>query len=491
MALLALAARPHLPGSLAAWCEAGPPGEFGPLRLRTWQRKLCARLQRFAEDVVAGRDPRLNVSAPQQEGKSELIARRFLTWVMANYNVSVGMGSYGHDLATEHSRAARELLRSGEAKLAWPHLAGEKADEDDDNGQKLVDKDDDWSIPSRTPDQRNPRYIARGVGGGLSGRTLALFAADDAFKDEADYGSGARREQVRRWLRSVVLARIRQRGGGLVNIGTRYGTDDVHGMLETWAKSGGTPVESFNVPLRAKEDDDAGREPGEYISEGWTPEKEARTRAELGSRMASAILDCSPTPDEGGAWKRTWFSRRYKGDPAAVARLADLTVLALDGAATAGGGDCSVLVWWGIFGGKARKLGQWRDQLGFPDLLALCRDVRAKTRPNALLVEDASAGRQAIQTLELEFPVTPVKVSKSKRVRYNAVSPLWESGAMEYPEEADWMADYIERMVVIQGEGDEVDDEADADAIFGAWWLEHGGEPDPSDVLEAMREAGW
>lgn len=208
--------------------------------------------------------------------------------------------------------------------------------------------------------------------------------------------------------------------------------------------------------------------------------------------MAAAMLDCKPQPDEGGAWKVEWFSRRYKGDPREHARMADFTVLSLDGAATAGGGDWSVLAWWGVFGNKARKLGQWRQQAAFPELLNLARDQFKALHPVALVIEKASAGVQVAQVLEREIPgVVAVPVSKSKRTRYNAVSSRWEAGNIEYPESSDWMAGYVERMTAIQGEGDEVDDEADADALFCAWWIDHGNEPSASEMLDAMRGAGW
>ena len=489
-AMLAHAARPHRKGSLAAWCEAGPPGEHGPLRLRKWQRAYLRRLQRFSADVQAATSPRLNVSVPTQEGKSEL-TRRWLSWHMANYGDSVGYGCYSGNLATEMSIATRELLRSPQALSAWPHLAGEKADElDETTGQKIIDRDDDWSIPSREG-RRNPRFIAVGVGGG-SGRTLAIFAVDDAFKNETEYGSGAERAKVRQWLRSVVTARVRSRGGGVVVVGTRYGADDAHGVLAQWAATGGIPVDVFNVPLRAGENDDGGRDPGEYVSEIWTPALEAQTRLELGERMSAAMLDGRPMSDVGGSWKPAWFSHRYTGTPEENAAMADYTVLALDGAETAGGGDNSVLVWWGVFGNKARKLKQWRQQVEFPELLALARDQHEACKPNAFVIEKASSGTQVAQVLAREIPgVIPVVVSKSKRVRYNAVSPLWEAGNMEYPAKADWMGGYVTRMLEVTGEGDEVDDEADADSLFAAWWQGHDGEISVGDVLAGMRSAGW
>jgi len=142
--------------------------------------------------------------------------------------------------------------------------------------------------------------------------------------------------------------------------------------------------------------------------------------------------------------------------------------LALDGAQTAGGGDWSVLVWWGIRRGQRLKLGQWREQLAFTELLALCRRTHAAVKPNGFLIEKASSGVGVADTLKREIPgVIEVIAVRSKGDRYRAVLPIWESGSCLLPEpkHAPWVGPYADRLLDISGEGDEVDDEADADTL--------------------------
>lgn len=483
-----LARRPSMGGSLAAWCECSPEGEIGPIRLRKWQRKLCARLQDFSRRSLAGESPRLNVSAPTQEGKTAVFLR-WLIWHMANFNESVGFASYSTNFAVSKSVMARDYARSPEAAKVWPHLAGPKKDERDERGAPVQDLDENWSIPCRKEGQSNPRFHAAGVGGGLSGHTMALVVIDDAFKGPADYGSKVRRDVVREWIKLVVLSRVRARRGGIANIGSRYGVDDAHGMLEQMAADGGHALERLNFPVRAKAGDPGGRAPGEYISDLWDDAYHAAVRAEMGSRQAATQLDGEPTPDEGALWKRAWMGHTFTGSSDVVATLCELTMFTLDGAETAGDGDWSVLTWWGARGGKALKLRQWRQQMEIPDLVALVRRLIIALKPNGTLVEKKSSGVTVYQTLSRELPgIIPWPVPTSKGVRYRAVLPMWEAGSVLLPTEEPWVAEYVERVLVVTGEGDEVDDEADADTIFLAWWHAGGQGATLDDLHDILRQ---
>lgn len=476
--------------SFAAWCEFGPPTERGPVRLQRWQLHLAGELQRISRLAAQGKSLRVIIDAPPQSGKSEMVSRRLPVWHMASHGQSVGIGSYSHDLAVEHSIGAREIARSRQARELWPHLArATTAAERDEDSQTLRDRDDDWSIPSHTPDKRNPRFVARGIGGGLSGRSLSLFIPDDLFKDQNEYNSLARRDTVWRWYASQVEARLQEHGGVCILTGTRWGVDDAHERLRRICGDGGVPVEVWSYPLRAGDNDFMGRAPGEYLTDRWTPEKEAQARVMYGSRLAAAILDGKPTPDEGALWQRRWLENLFPGDPATVAWSCDYTMLALDGAATAGGGDWSVLTWWGVMGGKALKLDQWREQLGYPELRALVARKIAQCRPAGTVIEDASAGRQVVQDLQQSIPgIIAIPVSKAKGVRYRSVLPLWEAGSVLLPALAPWRGDYTERIIVLTGEGDEIDDEADSDTLFLSWWKDRAAVAAVGSALDTVAE---
>lgn len=447
-------------GSLAAWCELGPPGELGPIRLRKWQRFVCGRMQQISLDVVAKREPRFSLSVPAQEGKSMLV-QRWLAWHMASFDQSVGIGCYGHDLAVRHSCATRELLRSPEALVIWPHLAGAKTAESGDDGAPVEDKEDNWSVRSRDPKVRNPRFIARGVGGGLSGHTLMLFAIDDAFKDEADYRSPAWRERVEAWYRSVVVRRVRKHCGGVANIGTRYGVNDQHGVMERMAAEGGDPVEVVNLPLRARANDPAGREVGEYISEDWTPERERRDRITLGPKQAAAMLDGEPEPDGGQYLQDAWIDdHRYPGEPGRMRDSADRgSVLAFVDTSrkTKEVNDPTGIVVLGRFGPRFKRV-LFADEIRPHNLTQYLKDLRAKWRLDGVVLEDADIAPEIQRQLQRDgIPGVVLQSIAGKGDKVLRMQPHlheWISGEVQLPGDGvEWVPNLRRQLLGVPGPG--------------------------------------
>jgi predicted phage terminase large subunit-like protein len=280
------------------------------------------------------------------------------------------------------------------------------------------------------------------------------------------------RDQAWSFVQSQAYLRVQTRGGAIVLVGSRWGSDDPHGrQRKESAGSRRAPV-VLSYPLKAKPGDRMGRAPGQYLLPGFTAEGEADTRVELGARLAAAVLDCEPIDDAGSTFKPTFFSRTYAGNPADVARICEWHVLALDGAETAGAGDWSVLTWVGRRQGAYLKLGQWRQQVELPELLALVRGVIAQVKPNATLIEAKSSGKAVYQTLSREIPgLVAVQKSRGKRDCYLAASPVFEGGSWLMPATAQpWQQGYTERMTAVTGLKDgEVDDEADADVMVVLW----------------------
>ncbi len=483
---------------LADWCEYGPATQRGPMRLRRWQRHFAATVEAMARVILD--DPnqaeKIHIwlfSAPTQEGKTELM-RRAIAWLAAQ-GLTCAQITYAISLATEHNRAIRDLLRSDHAHAVWPHLAPpkDKAKVRKDDAPK--DTEIDFTVPHPDGIRRSAHVMAFGRDGALSGRTTDIIWLDDMFKLGTDYASAASRRELDSLLSTSVFPRLMQNGGHLLVGASRWGEFDAHGWIENKvaelrAEGVDVVVHDTQYPLRARKDSPDGRAEGEYISDKWTLSKERGARILYG-RHAAAILDCQPAPDTGEVWRREYFSQRYSGTPEAMAALCDFRGLSVDGAATGGGGDHTVIQHWGWIGARSYLLGQWRGQWDYPTLRETLKDTIASVRPHGVAVENASSGRQVTQELVASTRgIELVTVRGSKRLRWEAVHPQHRSGQVFYPEaqHAPWMGLRTDRLLRLTGEVEgEVDDEADAEALALTWRAARLSERRPARSGTALR----
>ena len=94
---------------------------FNPDYMAGWVHKdICMRLEKFAQDVLAGKSPRLMLQMPPRHGKSQLASIDFPAWFLGNHpSKEVIECSYSVDLALDFSRAVRERLRDPEFQVLF------------------------------------------------------------------------------------------------------------------------------------------------------------------------------------------------------------------------------------------------------------------------------------------------------------------------------------------------------------------------------------
>jgi predicted phage terminase large subunit-like protein len=189
---------------------------FYPRYIAGWVHvDICNRLERFMEDVVAGKNPRLMLFMPPRHGKSIIASQHFPAWVLGQHpEFEIIAASYGSSLPIKFSRYVRALLRDPKYQKIFPDTVLDKENENVEG----------WGTTD------GGGYIPAGVGGGITGKGAHILIIDDPVKDAEEADSETTRESVWDWYGSTAYTRLAPLSGVLV-IQTRWHDDDLSGRL--------------------------------------------------------------------------------------------------------------------------------------------------------------------------------------------------------------------------------------------------------------------
>ena len=181
---------------------------------------ICRRLEKFSDDVAAGKSPRLMILMPPRHGKSELASRMFPPWhlgrhpdhefIACSYNLSLAMG---------FSRKVKQVIDDE----AYKGVFGTKLDP---NNQST----EEWGIAGE-----RGGYVAAGIGGPITGKGAHVLVIDDPVKNAEEADSADGREKVWEWYLSTAYTRLAP-GGGVLVIQTWWHDDDLAGRLQQMMK---------------------------------------------------------------------------------------------------------------------------------------------------------------------------------------------------------------------------------------------------------------
>lgn len=194
----------------------------------------------------------------------------------------------------------------------------------------------------------------------------------------------------------------------------------------------------------------------------WTEQfdEEALSRIEtaLGAYGTAAQHAQKPVPRGGAIFKDRWFRRFDLG----AARSGGMIFQSWDTATSKKKENApSVCTTWWRRGKDMYLLDVFRSHVEFVDLLKVAFLLAAKWKPNSILVEDKSSGRQLLQYIEKmdksdegrwvkelylnTFPrltMIPIEPCGSKEERAEAVTTEFEAGSVLFPETAPWLPEY-------------------------------------------------
>lgn len=432
--ILMMEARSNLAAFILAMHEDYMMGWF--------HREVCARLMRFYIDSMKNRRPRLILTAPPRHGKSQIVSRDFPSFVFGvNPDICIISASYNMDLASDMGRDVQAIMKQQEYRELYPNV---NLMERKSSITKMtaVQTSKYFEIPGR-----KGRYIAAGVGTGITGKGANIAIIDDPFKDRREADSPTMRARVWDWYTSTLRTRLAP-GGGIIVMHTRWHEDDLVGRLLQAQENGGEKWELVSYPAIAEHDEKHRKEGEALHPERFDINELNALRGAVGSYDWAALYQQHPTPRGGGIFKGGWI-RHWTQLPNIFERVIQSWDFTFKDAANS---DYVAGQVWGKVGSNFYLIDSICEKLDFVGQVRAMRRLSAKW-PQAVekVVEDKANGPAIIAALGSEIPgIVPYTPKGSKTARAYAVSPLFEAGNVLVPplsDEYPWVRHYLEELL--------------------------------------------
>lgn len=362
--------------------------------------------------------------------------------------------SYSQDLASRFSAMTRQVMKSDWYRSVFPAT------------QLSADKDTERYFRTTAGGYRDSTSIS----GTLTGKGADLIIVDDPGKPD-EMLSEVQRATVNDWFDRTLITRLnnKQRDGILI-VMQRLHAEDLAGHVRTrghW--------DILTIPAIATGDERIplghGRWHQRKVGELLDPLREPKevldtTKESIGGYAFSAQYQQEPLPPDGSVIEWRWFRTYLEPPDLKRARIVQSWDCASKNTEF---NDYSVCTTWAVLGTDYYLLDIFRKRLNFPELVAAAKVEGERWRPAEVLIEDAAAGIQLIQTLRLERPTQMphpihIKPEGDKLTRAHTASRAIEQGRVLLPMMAIWLDDF--RIELIQFPTGRHDDQIDSMSQF-------------------------
>lgn len=412
---------------------------------------VCAAVDTFLENVLAGVRPILVLAAPPQHGKSQLISRYLPAYLLARFpEWRVAAASYSDELAGAMAQDVRRNIASPEHQRLFPAPLVK--------GRYDVNRMGEFTAPGGTGG-----YLGVGVGAGLTGRSATVGLIDDAVKNEKEALSPLVKDGHWNWYQATFSTRLAENSGQIV-VGTQWAEDDLPGRV--CRQFTGDPrltvlrFPAINLPGEVGYNPDMPE--GPLVPELHSLEKLLETKNLFSEYWWAAMYQQCPRPVGGNVFKE--HGLRYylpKDLPTKFDKMLaswDCTFKDTDGT------DFVVGQVWGKAGANSYLLAQVRARMSFTKTVSevvVLRNAWPKMRE--ILIEDKANGPAVIDTLKATVPgIIPIEPDGSKLARAHAVTSYWEAGNvwLPHPDTAPWVKDLVGELTTFPAAAN--DDQVDA-----------------------------
>lgn len=405
-----------------------------------WFNRIIAQeLQQFYYDVMAGKQPRLLIQAPPRSGKSELFSRRFPAWAFGkNPDLQMIAASYSSDLSSRMNRDVQRILDSEEYASIFPETKLNGKNIQTVAGQSLRNSEIFEIVGHKGA------YRSAGVGGGITGMGADIAIIDDPVKDAKEANSQTVRDSVWDWYTTTFYTRLSPKSGILLGM-TRWHEDDLAGRLLAEMANGGDQWRVVSFPAIAEEDEEYRKEGEALHPERYNLEHLDKIRKAVGTQTWNALYQQRPSSKGGDIIKGKWF-KRYSIAP----RFKRVIITADTAQKTKEHNDFSVFIVAGLStDGGVYILDLIRGKWEAPELESKLFDTFSKYKSlgvHNVYVEDKSSGTSLIQSIQRKrsMPIKGVQVDSDKYTRVLGVQGYIESGYVYLPDQAEWIADFID-----------------------------------------------
>lgn len=402
------------------------------------------------EDIYYGRRKNVIFNLPPRYSKTELIVKCFIEWsILKNAKSKFLHLTYTADLALDNSSEIRDNIKSSwfqkhkkvsirkdsDSKQKWytsegggmyatgtcGAITGFGAGHFDSGEDDLITNDiDDWITKDDDGEvQSNDEF-----GGAI--------IIDDPIKPE-DANSELQRNKANSRLNTTILSRRNSANKTpIIIVMQRLHENDMTGFCI----NGGTSEKFDVISIPAENDDGEALWPMKHTIE------QLRDLEKADPFMYASQYKQNPKPMEGGLIPETDW-RRYEEVPMNVLRKIQVWDCAQKPGIT---NDYSVCATWIETPIGYYLIDVWRGKLTAPKLQDKCEELYAEHLPDAVIIEDKSAGSSLIQYLQesTKIPVVPYMPDVDKVQRALRVTPTIKSGNCHIPKFTEWTKAFIE-----------------------------------------------
>jgi predicted phage terminase large subunit-like protein len=442
-----------------------------------FQEYICDCIDKLLNNELLNEDGKpyegVTVSIPPQHGKSLCITETLPSYFLGrNPYKHVITIAYGEDLAVKFGRRNKQKIEEFGKDLFGIELS------------KFSSSALEFEI-----DKTNGGMISRGIGGAITGNPGDLILVDDPYKNRQEADSATYAEFViDEWLNT-----IRTRASAkckFIVVHTRWNEDDLIGyLLDT------EPDKWFEIrfPLECEEPEEiTGRKPGDALLPEAGKDNEWLKRFKIsfindpregGIRAWNALMQQRPTSKEGNMVKREWWKRftltlemQKPGFWPVKVQSWDCSFKDTDGTDPVAGHV------WAKSGANYYLIDHKGGRMDIVKTMDNINEWNSKHHDAiAKLIEDKANGPAVIRIMRDKVSgLIPIKATKSKAERLNAVLPLWEAGNVYIPDKievspgvfvkCEWAQQIIEQFAAFRPEKKvQRDDEVDAGSQALNW----------------------